>query len=247
MKNKEQTKEIERLVYNYFSSKKIIEFYSRPRLHTTEGKIIGKFFKKRGKILDVCCGAARASIALGKRGFKVYGVDINKILIKKGIENIKKEKINNVKCILMNAKDMEFKKESFDYVVIFENSLEHIPKKVNRFLIFKKAYTSLKKGGIMIVTFHPFLYPPIFLRAIFFNFMDKLRRKLKFGDILFYNKIYYHIFPSWEKILLIKMFKFKFFRIFPHNVLYTRNNKIPYRKFYMMLFPFIYQYWVLRK
>lgn len=75
--------------------------------------------KKGGKALDVCCGTADWSIALGEAvGEKghVTGLDFSQNMLNVGIEKTKN--LKNIDLIQGNAMELPFEDNSFDYVTI---------------------------------------------------------------------------------------------------------------------------------
>src|SRR3989344_1207775 len=89
---------------------------------------------KKGRIIDLGCGAGRNLVAMAKMNFEVVGVDNNKVPIKIAKKDIKDIKPN------------EFGK--FDFCILQE-VVEHIE---NYQEIVDVAYSLLKTGGILILT-----------------------------------------------------------------------------------------------
>ena len=78
--------------------------------HVTEKRI------KKGKALEVCCGAGTQSIFLAKKGFDVTGVDISPSAIKIAKERAKQEKVK-INFMVANSFDLKFEHDSFDFVL----------------------------------------------------------------------------------------------------------------------------------
>ncbi len=108
--------------------------------------------EKKMNILDLGCGAGLLSIYMAKRGARVAGVDYSVDAIKTAEQNLSEESINiknNVKFILMNAKDLRFKKSYFDTVVAID-VFEHVfPEELVR-IIGKIKYV-LKPDGVLFI------------------------------------------------------------------------------------------------
>src|SRR3990167_4138324 len=105
---------------------------------------------KKGRIIDLGCGAGRNLVAMAKMNFEVVGVDNNKVPIKIAKEYIRNNNVEkNTKLIKKDIKDIkpnEFGK--FDFCILQE-VVEHIE---NYQEIVDVAYSLLKTGGILILT-----------------------------------------------------------------------------------------------
>jgi ubiquinone/menaquinone biosynthesis C-methylase UbiE len=248
----------QKIVEEFFSSQKVISYYSRPRLYLSEKKLFKKYLKK-GKVLDLCCGSGRVAIPLAKMGFDVVGIDNNLKMIKAADKLKRKFNLKNIKFVCADASKVKFKKEQFDYVLIMENSLEIIPYKEKREAIFKNAYNFLKKNGLFIASFQSYFYPIKIAFRLFFHNIEYLikltlfnNQKLRINDILIFNKkfnkvIFFHLFFPWEIKKNYKKAGFNFFKIVPLNSLDKRKNKFKNLKIYQYLKPFLYCYWIALK
>lgn len=149
-------KELIRTVIKKYSQQGELEAYSKAvkiGLTIPERFLIKKWFKKKGKILDVGCGAGREAIALAKKGFDVVGIDLVPAMIKKAKLLAKKYKVQ-VQFKVGNATNLEFPNNSFNYVLMLAQMIEHIPKRTNRIKALKEARRVLKKNGILIFSTH---------------------------------------------------------------------------------------------
>lgn len=97
--------------------------------------------KIKGKILDIGCGYGRCMYILGVKRY--IGTDISDGFLKIG-----RKLFPSVKFIQMDARQLKFKDETFDFVSLFE-TIEHIP---NYKLALKECYRVLKKNGTFIIT-----------------------------------------------------------------------------------------------
>jgi len=245
-----------KIVKSYFSSDKIINFYSNLKLRSEEKILFERYLKNKGNVLDLFCATGRNAIFLAKKGFYVIGVDNNKKMIKKARELAKNEKINNIKFFCIDVSKIKFKQESFDYIIAMENSLEHVPNSYTRQKIFKKIFGVLKKGGTFITSFHSIFYPP--MPSIFINYIENFckillsKNQQKFNDVIFKDResnlfIYAHYFTPFEIKIIIKSCGFSSYKIFSINELNQKNNKIKNIKIYSFLRPFLYCYYIIKK
>src|SRR3989344_6355688 len=114
-------RELERYIKYWFESEKLVSAYSKPSIKVSEEKVFKKHMARKGKILDIFCGAGRVAIPLAKRGYQVIGVDNNEKMIEIAKKNTVKRKIN-VKFVCMDASEISFENK-FDYVIAMSNSL----------------------------------------------------------------------------------------------------------------------------
>lgn len=115
--------------------------------------IIDEYCRPLGKALVAGCGAGRETIAIGKKGLAITGIDIINNLTKISRKETKKHKI---KCnfLTMNAIDLGFKENTFDYVFLLSQLISLIPLKKNRIKTLSECKRVLKKNGLLILTTH---------------------------------------------------------------------------------------------
>lgn len=97
---------------------------------------------RKGKVLDIGCGAGDTLILLGKIGWDVYGMDIDAraldIAKKRGIRNVRQGFIEDVK---------KYPNGYFDAIRLY-HVIEHVD---NPELAIKLLYSKLKKGGELVL------------------------------------------------------------------------------------------------
>lgn len=255
-------------IEKFYSSDKIVKFYSEKSLFPDERIVFSKYLTQKGRILDLCCGAGRAAFPLSEMGFEVIGVDINERLIKAARKRA--SGFPNTGFILSDIEKVEFPENYFDYILILHNSLESIPKNKKRNNILRKLNRCLKKEGLLIATFHSAYFPlHVVAKLIASNIKNINNSHIEYNDF-FYKKdgLFYHVFPPWE---ILKAFKKNHFKIHAvhssrelfagDNAIYPVRDKTPkvsilplarisngVKKFmYKLLIPFDYTFWVFKK
>jgi len=118
-------------------------------LFPEEEILVKKYLKPGSKVLVIGCGAGRECFVLAKTGFEVVGVDISKKMISVAKEISKKKKLK-IKFFESNILDFNSKKESFDYILMFEQMYNLIPTTKNRCVLLKKIHSLLKKEGLFM-------------------------------------------------------------------------------------------------
>lgn len=104
---------------------------------------------EQGNVLDLACGTGSYSIALGQKGHKVIGIDLNKDMIQLASE---KNKNDNVTFHAIDMKD--FKKinsEKYNLIFCIGNSLVHLSNTDEILDLLKNIYLKLKDNGKLIV------------------------------------------------------------------------------------------------
>jgi 2-polyprenyl-3-methyl-5-hydroxy-6-metoxy-1,4-benzoquinol methylase len=78
-------------------------------------KLIKKGLIKKGKVLDICCGADTNSIYLAKNGFLVTAIDISVTALHYARKESKKEK-SHINFMRLNFVHLSFRSEIFDFI-----------------------------------------------------------------------------------------------------------------------------------
>jgi len=233
-------------IEKFYSSEKIVKFYSEQSLFPLEEIIFKKYLTRKGTILDLCCGAGRASFPLSEIGFEVIGVDINKKLIQaarqKGMD------YPDASFILSDVEKVDFPENYFDYILVLHNSLEFMPGKKKRNNIFRKLNHCLKKDGFLITTFHSAYYPFHVMRKLLINNLRNIQNsEMEYNDF-FYKKdgLFYHLFTPLEIYNAFRGNRFKLHAVHGSRELLAWDNPLK-KSLYKFLIPFDYTFWIFKK
>ena len=114
----------------------------RPRKVLVE--LVEKGVIKKGKALDICCGAGTNAIYLAKKGFQVTGMDISPKAIEIAKEKVRKAN-SKIQFRVQNFLNLPFKDEEFDFV--FDMGCFHHVKVKDRSTFINGVHRVLKKGA----------------------------------------------------------------------------------------------------
>jgi 2-polyprenyl-3-methyl-5-hydroxy-6-metoxy-1,4-benzoquinol methylase len=147
------------LVYNFsimklYQEKTSVVYFGQidnPYDNYLSERLVLSFLKnKKGRVLDLGCGAGRNTIALIKMGFEVVSIDSHAKPLEIARSYAKKHRVENkvriIKKDITKLKNGEFGK--FDFCILQE-VIEHMTD-YQKAIDF--AYSSLKKGGILIMS-----------------------------------------------------------------------------------------------
>lgn len=198
------------IVKAQYSSFDVVKSYMKVGLYPAEEKLIDRFFEPGSSVLEIGCGAGRATISLCEKGYQVTGIDLIPEMIEAAKQQAKKNGAK-VEFQVQDAVNMNFEKESFMNVFFSFNTFEQIPGKENRKKALKDIYNILKPGGIFILTTRSGLS---FGRRSFgwvficFNYLIQLivptykETKLEFGDKIWHGRYHHYINPFKIRALL---------------------------------------------
>ncbi|MGB9915179.1 MAG: class I SAM-dependent methyltransferase [Candidatus Bathyarchaeales archaeon] len=108
-------------------------------------KFVTKGLIKKGKALDICCGAGTNTVYLAEKGFEVTAIDVSK----RAIEYAKKKAEDagvEIDFIVQSFVDLSFIDEAFDFV--FDMGCFHHVEVEDRIHFIEGVHRVLKKAEI---------------------------------------------------------------------------------------------------
>ncbi len=111
-------------------------------------KLVEKGIIKKGKALDICCGAGTNTIYLAQKGFSVTGVDISS----KAIEHAKRKAEQadvKIRFMVQNALTLPFEGGEFD--LVFDMGCFHHVEIEDRNTFIKGVHRVLKKDAAYLM------------------------------------------------------------------------------------------------
>lgn len=129
-------------IYRRYSLETLPWQLGRPREVLVE--LVEKGLIKKGKALDICCGAGTNALYLAKKGFQVTGIDISSRAIEYAKEKARKASAG-IQFQVENFLNLPFEDEEFDF--IFDMGCFHHVKVEDRSTFIRGVHRVLKKGG----------------------------------------------------------------------------------------------------
>jgi len=105
--------------------------------------------KKGARLLDVCCGPARHSILLAKRGFSVTGLDYSTDYLKEAAQKAKKAGVS-LTLVRGDMRRLKFSGE-FDAAINLFTSFGYFQRFSDDIKTLKGVARALKSGGLFII------------------------------------------------------------------------------------------------
>ena len=112
-------------------------------------EFVEKGLIKKGKALDICCGAGTNTVYLAKQGFEVTGIDISPTAIKYAKKKAEQARVK-IDLRVQNFLDLPFEDEEFDFV--FDMGCFHHVKVEDRRTFIAGVHRILKNGGDYMLT-----------------------------------------------------------------------------------------------
>ncbi|MCH8741554.1 class I SAM-dependent methyltransferase [Patescibacteria group bacterium] len=104
------------------------------------------------KVFESSFGDGCDAIFLQKEGFDVTANEIDKVFLKKGLQNTQREGVElKVTKLDWRELDKEIEKESFDAVLSLGNSLTYLFIQSDQITVLKQFRSILRPGGILII------------------------------------------------------------------------------------------------
>jgi cyclopropane fatty-acyl-phospholipid synthase-like methyltransferase len=102
-------------------------------------------------LLDLACGRGRHSILLAKKGYRVTGIDLSEVAIRKAKAHARREQIKNVE---FNTGDMrETTGKTFDAVVSLFTSFGYFLEDAENVRVLKNVRAMLKDEGLFLMDY----------------------------------------------------------------------------------------------
>ena len=166
---------------------------------------------QRGRVLDLCCGPGRFSVAFAKRGFTVTGVDRTTFLLNKARAHAKTSGAE-VEFVQSDMRDF-VRPGAFDLALSLFTSFGYFDDKGEDLAVLQHVHSSLAEGGCLLIdVMGKERLAKIFLKAVCDTLPD--------GTMLVQR---HEIFDDWTRVrnewIVIRDGKTKSFKF--HHTVYS--------------------------
>lgn len=103
---------------------------------------------KKGKALDVCCGAGTNAVYLAQKGFQVTGIDISSRAVEYANDKAKQANVQ-IRFMVQNFLELPFEDGEFDF--IFDMGCFHHVEAEDRSTFIEGVQRVLKKDGLYLM------------------------------------------------------------------------------------------------
>jgi len=117
-----------------------------------EADLVGRHFLPGRRVLDLGCGYGRTTVSLKDRGYDVIGADI----VERMIVSARAAR-PDIDFRVMDACEIKFPDEAFDYVLFSFNGIDCILPESRRLQAMKEMLRVLKPGGTAVLSSHNWL------------------------------------------------------------------------------------------
>jgi len=109
-----------------------------------ETQFIERILRRKGTILDLCCGTGRHSIILRRKGWNTIGLDLSKNLLSIAKQNMKNEKVE-LPLVRADMRHFPFRNQVFNAVICMFTSFGYLPSESEDMKSFKEVHRTLRK------------------------------------------------------------------------------------------------------
>lgn len=144
-------------VLKWYSEDKNLEEMKEAAIHNPlkiwEKDVVSSYFHPGANILDVGCGMGREAFNLYDMGFNLTGADVSEKALK-GAKQFASESKRNIEFLLTNGIDLPFEDNSFDVVIIWNQTLGIVYGENSQIAFLKECNRVLKPDGIISFSGH---------------------------------------------------------------------------------------------
>jgi ubiquinone/menaquinone biosynthesis C-methylase UbiE len=146
----------------YSEDKNLVELNNATRnpLKMWEREVAYNYFPQNAKILDVGCGMGREAFNLYDMGFNIAAIDISEKAII-GAKKLASKSNRDITFLLTNGMDLPFEDNSFDVVILWNQTLGLIYSESNQVAFLKECKRVLRDNGIISFSGHEREYEEI--------------------------------------------------------------------------------------
>jgi SAM-dependent methyltransferase len=141
------------LVRRTYEDPRVVARYTEVGLWPAEELLVLEHVPDGARLLDLGCGAGRASVALAELGLEVVGVDLSEGMIETARDQAELAGVT-VTFEVMDAARLSLPDESFDAALFSYNGIELVPGLAEKEQVLRQVHRVLRPGGVFLFTTH---------------------------------------------------------------------------------------------
>jgi SAM-dependent methyltransferase len=141
-----------------------------------------------GKVLDLCCGPGRHTVALAKRGFAVTAVDRTRFLLEHARARVAQANLS-VEFVLEDMRRFS-RPATFDLIINFFTSFGYFEDQADDFRVLELICENLRPSGVFVLEM-------VSKERLAREFQATTSRELPNGDVLFER---HQIVDDWTRV-----------------------------------------------
>ena len=149
-------------------------------------ELVEKGLIRKGKALDICCGAGTNTIYLAEKGFEVTGIDISRTAVEYAKKKAAQAK-TSIDFRVENFLKLPFGDEEFNFV--FDMGCFHHVKVEDRAVFIEGVHRVLKKGGIYMLTCFSYKNAPAWNHFTKKQLIDLFSDYFNLGEFRHYGSV----------------------------------------------------------
>ncbi|MHC3436917.1 class I SAM-dependent methyltransferase [Natrialbaceae archaeon A-gly3] len=114
-----------------------------------ERKVVDRYFRSGGSVLDLGCGVGRTTVPLEERGFDVVGADVSEEAIRRA-----RSHFPDLEFEVADAAALPFDDESFEHVLFSSFGLDYTHPETQRHRALEEIKRVLDPGGLFAFSSH---------------------------------------------------------------------------------------------
>jgi SAM-dependent methyltransferase len=135
---------------NYDSRWSIDHYQSETGLRPIEAELVGRYCPPPpARVLDIGCGAGRASIGFAKLGYRVTAVDLSWPMLQTA-----KNRFPDLALVRMDAAELGCASGQYDVVAFTYNGIDVLYPLQQRLACMREAHRVLRPGGVFVLSTH---------------------------------------------------------------------------------------------
>ena len=144
---------IKELVRGTYENPHVVSRYVDIGLWPAEEALVLEYVPEGARLLDVGCGAGRASIALAEMGIDVVGIDLSRTMVAVARQQADLVSVEAAFDI-MDVTKLRFPNASFEVALFSYNGIELLPGREGKKRAMEEICRVLKPGGVFIFCSH---------------------------------------------------------------------------------------------